>query len=82
MNTKHWVKEFQRGKESFEDDPRSGRPSTSASPENIAIVHKLVMENRQITLYELQEAIGISYGSIHNILHDKFHMFQGMKDGS
>ncbi|XP_048253298.1 protein GVQW3-like [Haliotis rufescens] len=71
---KRWVKEFQRGRESLEDDARSGRPSTSTSPENIDTVHKLVMENRRITRHELEETTGLSYGSIHNIIHGKLHM--------
>ncbi|XP_048259394.1 histone-lysine N-methyltransferase SETMAR-like [Haliotis rufescens] len=71
---KRWVKEFQRGRESLEDDARSGRPSTSTSPENIDTVHKLVMVNRRITLHELEETTGLSYGSIHNIIHGKLHM--------
>ena len=40
---KRWVKEFQRGRESLEDDPRPGRPSTSTNEENIETVHQLVM---------------------------------------
>ncbi|XP_048243687.1 histone-lysine N-methyltransferase SETMAR-like [Haliotis rufescens] len=71
---KRWVKEFQRGRQSLEDDARSGRPSTSTSPENIDTVHTLVMENRRITLHELEETTGLSYGSIHNIIHGKLHM--------
>ncbi|XP_048251006.1 histone-lysine N-methyltransferase SETMAR-like [Haliotis rufescens] len=71
---KRWVQEFQRGRESLEDDARSGRPSTSTRPENIDTVHKLVMENRRITLHEIEETTGLSYGSIHNITHGKLHM--------
>ena len=52
-------------------------PGQDTSPENIEKVHKLVIENRRISLYELEEATGISYGSIHNILHDELHV-QGM----
>ena len=70
---KRWAKEFQHSKKSL-DDPRSGWPTTSTSPENIEIVQQLMNENRRITLYELEEATGISYGSIHSILHDKLHM--------
>ena len=71
---KRWVKEFQRGRESLEDDPRPGRPSTSTNEENIETVHQLVMGNRRITLHELEEATRLSYGSIHSILHDNLHM--------
>ncbi|XP_067687143.1 histone-lysine N-methyltransferase SETMAR-like [Haliotis asinina] len=32
------------------------------------------MGNRRITLHELEDATGLSYGSIHSILHDNLHM--------
>ena len=38
------------------------------------MVRKLVMENRRITLHELEETTGISNRSIHSILHNKLHM--------
>ena len=79
---KRWVKEFQRGRESLEDDPRSGRPTTSASPENIEKVHKLVIENRRISLYELEEATGISYGSIHTYFMTNSTCPRYVQDGS
>ncbi|XP_067649098.1 histone-lysine N-methyltransferase SETMAR-like [Haliotis asinina] len=69
---KRWVKEFQRGRESLDDDPRPGPPSTSTIQANI----DTVMGNRRITLHELEDATGLSYGSIHSILHDNLHMFK------
>ena len=36
---KRWVKEFQQGRESLEDDPRPGRPSTSTNEENKGVIH-------------------------------------------
>ncbi|XP_067667447.1 protein GVQW3-like [Haliotis asinina] len=71
---KRWVKEFQRGRESLNDDPRTGRPSTSTTQANIDKVHQLMMGNRRITLHELEDATGLSYGSIHSIFHDNLHM--------
>jgi len=30
-----WLKRFQEGREEVKDDPRTGRPSTSSSDENV-----------------------------------------------
>ncbi|XP_067665195.1 histone-lysine N-methyltransferase SETMAR-like [Haliotis asinina] len=71
---KCWVKEFQRGRESLDDEPCPGRPSTSTTQANIDTVDQLVMGNRRITMHELEYATGLPYGSIHNVLHDNLHM--------
>ena len=46
-------------------DARPRRPSTSTSNENTEAVKKIVMENRQITIREVAENVGISIGSCH-----------------
>jgi histone-lysine N-methyltransferase SETMAR len=38
-----WYKRFKDGRTSVDDDERSGRPSTSTSPENIAKVREAIL---------------------------------------
>ena len=52
------------------DDARPGRPSMSTTNENTEAVTKIIMENRQITIREVAEDIGISVGSCHAIFSD------------
>ena len=45
-----------------------GRPSTSATAENIEAVKKMILDNRRITFIEVADAVGISSGSCQAIL--------------
>jgi len=38
-----WYKRFKDGRKSVDDDERSGRPSTSITPENIAEVREAIL---------------------------------------
>ena len=71
---KRWSREFKHGRESLEEDPRSGRPNTAVTEENIEKVKKLVLEDRRIKLWQIAEAIGISKERIGDILHNHLHM--------
>ena len=72
-NVYKWYKLFTEGREDVNDDARPGRPSTSTTNENEA-VKKIVMENRQITIREVAEDVGISVGSCHAIFSDVLGM--------
>jgi [histone H3]-lysine36 N-dimethyltransferase SETMAR len=67
---KNWYRQFNRGKFELEDDPRPGRPCTSVTEENIATIKQMITEERHLTVHQIHEHLGISVGSVHEILRD------------
>jgi len=59
---------FKDGWESMKTDPRSGRPSTSRTPENVESVRAAINENRRFTVREMEEALGIPWAMVSVIL--------------
>ena len=58
-----WFSRFKRGDMSLEDQPRSGRPSTSRTDENIQKIRDAIMFDRRRTLDELEAVTGVSWSS-------------------
>lgn len=57
---KFWAQLFKQDRESLEDDPRSGRPSSAVTDENIAAVEKLLLTDRRFKVWQLAGALSIS----------------------
>ena len=65
--TYEWWKRFKEGRTSVDDDPRSGRPSTSKTDDNVAKVREVIRSNR-LTVQEVAEEVSISKIVCHEIL--------------
>jgi len=69
-----WYQRFKSGRTSIEDDPKSGRPSSSTGDDHIEKVRSLICENRRLTSREVSKEVGICKSSCHTILTEKLKM--------
>ena len=65
-----WFKRFREGKETTEDEPRSGRLPTSRTPEMIEKVRQVLAQDRRLTLRLIAEESGFSNNTTHTIVRD------------
>ncbi|XP_029657798.1 protein GVQW3-like [Octopus sinensis] len=65
---KRWVNEFQRGRESVEDDPTLGRPPTATTEDNIDLALGMIMQDHRISCRQIAEGLGILNERADNIV--------------
>jgi transposase len=65
-----WFKRFRDGCEDLQDDPRSGRPSTSRNADTIKNVPEMVTRDRRLTLRIMSDELNINTEMIRQILHE------------
>jgi len=59
-STFEWFKSFKDGQESVEDHKHSGWPSTCTTPEMIAKVREVILEDRRQTIHDVCNHVGLS----------------------
>ena len=66
-----WIRRFNDGRESIENDPRVGRPVSVLTERNVATVKKSIEEDACYTVQEIEELSGIHLSSVLKILRKR-----------
>ena len=66
-----WLSRFKRGDMSLEDQPQSGRSSTSRTDENIKKIRDAIIFDSRRTIDELEALTGVSWSSCRRILREE-----------
>jgi len=69
-----WHKEFLDGRDSVEDEPRSGRICTSKTDENVTKVRALLMSYRRLTVRMIGSDLNFNHQTVHDILAEELGM--------
>ena len=66
-----WCVQFKQGRESLEDDPRSGRPLSAFTENDVTAVKNLIDEDAPYTIEEISETLNINSGAVFVILKQR-----------
>jgi hypothetical protein len=69
-----WHSGFKTGLTSVDDDERAGRRRTCTTPENVARIQELFLQDRRRTIHDIAEEVEIGYGTCHRVLTEEFRM--------
>ena len=68
---RYWFNEFKRGHTFVFDEKHLGRPADVVTEEIVKKVYGMILADRRIKVREVAGAVGVSYKTVINILHDK-----------
>ena len=66
--------EFKRGRTTYQDEHRSGRPNEVTTLEMVKKIHKMVLDNHRMNVRELADIVDISKRAVHRILTENLDM--------
>lgn len=72
-----WAAELEQGMVSI-DDPRSG-PKTSTIDNQVDAIHRMVLDDRRLTVHQIIKSVGICSGSVSTFLTEILGMSTGLQ---
>ena len=69
-----WHRRYKEGREDVEDDPRSRRPSTSTTEENVEIVRQKVLGDCHLTVRMIAKELDMNYERVWTIITKHLRM--------
>ena len=69
-----WHALFKTGRTSVDDDERTGRPTSCATPESIARIQELIRQDRRLTIRDIAEEVEVGYRTCQWVLTEELGM--------
>ncbi|CAF3736262.1 unnamed protein product [Rotaria sp. Silwood1] len=69
-----WAKRFREGRDDVTDDPRSDRPISVLTDENVERVRQVIEDDPHSTYDDIMGETDLSHGTIERIIHDRLKM--------
>ncbi|XP_051942683.1 protein GVQW3-like [Hippocampus zosterae] len=69
-----WCKRFKEGREDVEDNPRSGRLSTSRTEANVERVRQMLLADRRLTVRLIANELGLNRDNVWKIITEDLGM--------
>jgi len=69
-----WHKALKEGREDVADEPRSGRPSTARTDDNVKRVRDVLNSDRRLSIQVIADTLKLSTTAVHGTVTKDFHM--------
>ncbi|GFW22262.1 protein GVQW3 [Trichonephila clavipes] len=66
--SRKWHKAFKEGREEIADEPRSGRPTTTRTEENVDRVREVLRTDRRLSIQQIADTLHMSTFAVHGIV--------------